>query len=107
RLQDVLVALAAGDVALTRVEQVLAHARIDERALPVHVLLAGLEAPAGPARTPRLGAVRAVELRLDPPRNDDVDPADRVDQLLELAEVDEHDVVERNRVAGGVLDRLD
>ena len=43
-------------------ELVLPHARVDQRAAPVHVLLALREAPAVPPRAPLLRRVRAVEL---------------------------------------------
>ena len=58
--------------------------------------LPGREPPAGPARAAGVGLVRAVELRLDLLRDDDVDPADRVDQVFELGEVDDDDVVDRD-----------
>ena len=48
---DRLLAQAACDVAVGRVELVLPDARIDERALPVHVLQAFVESVAVPART--------------------------------------------------------
>ena len=56
-----LLARAARDVGLARVEQVLADARVDQRALAVHVLLALREPPALPRRAARLRRVRAVE----------------------------------------------
>ena len=83
RLDDLLLAPRAVEVRLARVEQVLADARVDERPPAVHVLLPALEAPARATAAHRfavcVGAVEAV--RADRPRDDDVDPADRVDQL--------------------------
>ncbi len=78
--------------------------RVDERAAAVHVLLPLREAPAGPFRAALGRLVRAVEaIRADLSRNDDLDPADGVDQLLEAVEVDEDDMVHVE--AGEVLDR--
>ena len=85
---------AAREVGLRRVEHVLADARVDQRALAVHVLVSLLEPPAGPLVAPRLRRVRAVEpIRPDRLRHVHVDPAERVDQILEVAEVDDDHVV--------------
>ena len=78
-----LLARAARDVGLGRVELVLADARVDQRPPAVHVLPALGEAPALPCRT-ALRLERAVEpVREDRLRHVDVDAADRVDQVLE------------------------
>src|SRR5512132_3877804 len=61
RAQDRLLAAAARDVRVARVELVLADARVDQRALSVHVLPPLREAPAPPPRTAG-GVVRTVEL---------------------------------------------
>jgi hypothetical protein len=94
-LEHLLVPLGAREVGVGRVERVLATPGVDQRAMAVHVLLALREAPAVPSRAPLLGRIRTVELGDDGLRDGDVDPAQLVDQLLELAEVDNGDVVDR------------
>ena len=92
----------AVEVGVRRVELVLADAREDQRLVPVHVRRALVEAPALPLRAALLRLVRAVEpVREDVLRHVHGDPADRVDQLLELVEVDDHDVVDRQGLARG------
>ena len=94
-LHHLLLTPAAGEVGLGWVELVLADAGVDERTLPVHVLFALGEAPAGPgvaARRRRVGTIEPVGQ--DRFRDVHFDPADRVDELLELCEVDERDVVD-------------
>ena len=94
RLDDGLLALAAREVVLGRVEPVLPHARVDQRPLAVHRLRPLLEPPAGPLLAARLGRVGAVEaVGEDRLRHVDLDPAERVDHLSEVVEVDEDDVV--------------
>ena len=101
---NLLLAACAVEVGLGGVQQVVADARVDERAAPVHVLDSTLEAPPLPLRAACGGLVRAVEtVRADRARHPDVDSPDRVDQLLEAVEVDEDDVVHVQ--AGQVLDR--
>ena len=90
RRQDVLLALArAVEVGLLRVARVLARARERQRLLAVEVVLAGLQPQrrAAVARPPLMSDTHAVRL--------DVDPAERVDELGEVAEVDLDDVVDR------------
>ena len=95
---------AAGEVRLRRVELVLADARVDQRALPVHVLPAFLEAPALPGTRTGRRSRRAVEaVGEDRLRHVDLDPADGVDQLLELGEVDEGDVVDSRPVSALIV----
>ncbi len=67
------------------------------------MVLPALEAPPAPLRAALRRPVRAVELvRADRPGDDDVDPADGVDELAETVEVDECDVVHIE--AGEALD---
>ena len=94
RLDDRLLPLAAREVVLGRVEPVLTDARVDQRALAAHRLPALAETPALPFLAARLGRVRAVEaVGEDRLRHVDLDPAERVDHLPEVVEVDEDDVV--------------
>ena len=104
-LQHLLIPLAARDVRLGRIERVLADARVDQRALAVEVHLPLREPPAGPAGAADGRGVRAVEFRDDRARHDHVDPADLVDQVAELREVDDDHVVDGNSGVGG--DRSD
>ena len=95
RLHHRLLVLAARDVRPRRVVAVLADPRVDQRPVSVHVLDALGELPPRPRRA-LARRVRAVELvREDLLGHVHVDPADRVDELLEGAEVDDHDVVDR------------
>ena len=95
RLDDLLLALAAGEVALGRVQLVLADARVDEGAAAVQLLLALPEAPAlasccaprrrlsGHSNCERIGFFT---LTVTPPIASTTSPNE--------AEVDEHDVVD-------------
>ena len=106
RLDHLLLPPRPVEIGLGRIEPVLANPRVDERPLPVHVLHALLEAPALPLLALRVARIRAVEaVREDRLRDDDVDAADRVDQLAEPVEVDDRDVVDVE--PGQVLDRLE
>src|SRR5579884_4316608 len=108
RLLDELLVVLAGEVRPGGVELVLADPREDQGLVAVHVRRPLVETPAGPAQAPLPGGVRAVE-----PVREDVlghvygDPADRVDQLLELVEVDDHDVVDGQRPPDERVDRAD
>ena len=105
RAHDCLLALAARQVVLGGVESVLANARVDECAASAHRLLAGGEAPPVPSLTLLLGCERTVEaVREDRLGHVDRDAAERVDQLLEVPEVDDHQVVDLE--PGEALDRL-
>ena len=74
--------------------------------MAVHVLNTLPEAPALPLLAARRRRVRTVEpVREDRLRDVDVDPADLVDQRLEVPEVDDDDVVDGQ--AGEVRDRPD
>jgi hypothetical protein len=106
RLDDLLLAATAGDVALPRVETVLAKARVDERTPPVQLLRTLLEVPPRPALASCLGVVGAVEgVRDDPVGNIDRDPTERVDDVGKGGEVDDDEMVDRK--IGEPLDRLD
>ena len=119
RLQDLLLAARPREVRLARLEKVAPDPRVDERPAAVHVLRPALEPPARPPRATLGGGERAVEaIRADRPRNIDLDPADRVDQLLEAVEVDDGDVIhvqagqlpnraERQRRAADLIGRVD
>ena len=61
RLRDCLLSGAAGQVALARVQLVLADPRVDQGALAVHVLRPALEPPALPLLAASLCLERAVE----------------------------------------------
>src|SRR2546430_17557807 len=65
-----------------------------------------MEAPALPLVALRLRRGRAVEpVRADRPRHGDVDAAEGIDQILEVGEVDDHHVVDRD--PGELTDRAD
>ena len=99
RLRDRLLATAARDVRVRRVELVRADPRVDERPPTVHVLDALGEAPSLPVAAAGW-LVRAVEcVREDRLRDVDVDPAEGVDELAEAVEVDDDDVVHREAVS--------
>ena len=80
----------------------LADARVGERLLAVEGLLALAEAQRDAALAV---AGAAGDLGAELVREVDLDPADRVDEVLEALEVDDHDVVDVD--AEEVLDRLD
>src|SRR4029078_8442942 len=91
---------------LLRVELVIADPRGDQGALPAHRLLALLEPPALPAVAARLGPERALEASGENRLGDvDRDPAKGVDDLVEGAEVDHDNVVDRK--ASDALHGLD
>src|SRR5579862_5549257 len=108
RLHDRLLVLLPLEVRPGRVELVLSDARVDERRVPVHVLRPLREAPAGPLLATRLRRVRTVEAVGEDLLGDvHGDAADGVDELLELLEVDEHNVVHLQLRAEQRVHRLD
>ena len=95
RLHDPLLALGAGDVAVARIGGV-ADAGVGERVAAVEVDRALAEVPdQAVERHRRDHLVRVL----------DGDPAERVDQVAEAGEVDQHDVVHAQ--AGQPVDRAD
>ena len=85
------------------VEHVLADPRVDQRPLAVHAGCPS-ESPAGPLVATRLRGVGAVEtIGPDRLRHVHVDPAERVDQILEVAEADHDDVVHLRPVKSRIV----